>query len=127
MPRGIHFEIPIKNPERAAQFYRAVFNWEIRKWNGPVDYWLITTGPTPGPGNDGAIMRGTDRTAIDRTNDVLITFSVPSIDGFVKKIVKAGGKALKPKTVIPGVGYHAYFADPEGHEFGIMQSDPMAK
>lgn len=127
MPRGIHFEIPDTDPERAVEFYKTVFKWEIRKKDGPVEFWLITNGPPTEPGIDAAIMLGTNRTAIGRTYDVLITFSVSSIVEFVRKIVKTGGNVLKPKTVIPGVGYHACVADPEGYEFGIMQSNPMAK
>ena len=40
----IHFEIPADNPERAVNFYKKVFNWKIDKWEGPVDYWLVTAG-----------------------------------------------------------------------------------
>ena len=45
MPRPIHFEIPADQPERASAFYRDVFGWQFRKWDGPMPYWLITTGP----------------------------------------------------------------------------------
>jgi predicted enzyme related to lactoylglutathione lyase len=55
------------------------------------------------------------------------TVGVPSVDEFLKKIVKAGGKIVQKKTTIPGVGYMAYCADTEGNVFGIMQDDPTAK
>ena len=29
----VHFEIPADNPERATQFYRELFGWEIQKWS----------------------------------------------------------------------------------------------
>ena len=51
MPRVIHFEIPTDDPERAAKFYRNVFGWEIQKWDGPVEYWLVTTGDEDQPGS----------------------------------------------------------------------------
>src|SRR5215469_1323983 len=47
MPRVVHFEIHAQEPERAARFYSEVFGWEITKWGGPVDYWLIKTGAAP--------------------------------------------------------------------------------
>jgi catechol 2,3-dioxygenase-like lactoylglutathione lyase family enzyme len=50
MGRGIHFELNADDPERAAQFYRRVFGWTIDKWDGPEDYWLVTTGPESEPG-----------------------------------------------------------------------------
>ena len=53
MPRPVHFEIPAENPERAMKFYQAVFGWSFQKWDGPMPYWLITTGPASEPGITG--------------------------------------------------------------------------
>ena len=44
MGRVIHFEIHAQEPERAVKFYSAVFGWEVKKWDGPAEYWLVTTG-----------------------------------------------------------------------------------
>lgn len=44
MARIVHFEIPADDPERAIKFYEDVFGWEVQKWEGPFDYWLVTTG-----------------------------------------------------------------------------------
>jgi len=56
MPRVIHFEIPADNPDRAVEFYKQVFGWKFDKWQGPQDYWLITTGKGE-PGIDGGMLR----------------------------------------------------------------------
>jgi hypothetical protein len=56
MPRVIHFEINADDPERAVKFHKKVFDWKITKWEGPVDYWLVTTGEDKVPGINGAIM-----------------------------------------------------------------------
>ena len=50
--RVTHFEIPSDNPEKAAQFYTAAFGWQIQKWGGPQEYWLVHTGDGQ-PGIDG--------------------------------------------------------------------------
>jgi len=121
MPRVIHFEINANKPERAVKFYQKVFDWKIQKWQGPVDYWLVTTGEKKQPGIDGAIMH---RMKKDTT---INTIDVPSVDEYLKKIVKEGGKVAQKKTAIPGVGYMAYCVDTEGNLFGIMQEDPKAK
>lgn len=55
MPRVIHFEISVDDPDRAAKFYSNIFGWRIEKSRGPVDYWLISTGEKNEPGIDGAI------------------------------------------------------------------------
>ena len=120
MPRVVHFEINADNPERAVEFYRTVFDWKIENWKGPVDYWLITTGPDNQPGINGAIKWRSDHQTTCNTIDV------PSMDDAFQKIAKAGGKVLTPKMTIPGIGYHAYCTDSEGNIFGVMENDPSA-
>ena len=44
MGRVVHFEIHADDPERAVKFYRGVFGWDVTKWDGPVDYWLVDHG-----------------------------------------------------------------------------------
>ena len=57
MPRVIHFEIHADDPDRAVRFYQALFGWEFAKWDGPVDYWVIVTGPDGTPGINGGLMK----------------------------------------------------------------------
>lgn len=120
MPRVIHFEIHADDPKRAANFYEKVFGWKISKWQGPADYWLVNTGEEKEPGINGAIMHRT------RKGSTWNTIDVPSVDEFLQKTVKAGGKIVQKKTTVPGVGYMAYCADTEGNVFGIMQADEKA-
>jgi len=121
MPRIIHFEINADDPKRATEFYKKVFGWKVKKWEGPTDYWLVTTGDEKQPGIDGAIMERMKKATTINTIDV------PSVDEFIKKIEKARGKPVSEKTVIPGVGYFAYCKDTEGNIFGIMQADSSVK
>ncbi len=44
MPRPVHFEIPCANPQRVIEFYSTMFGWKFTKFQGPMEYWLITTG-----------------------------------------------------------------------------------
>ena len=121
MSRVIHFEIPSGDPEHLAEFYRRLFGWEITNWGGPVEYWLINTGPESEPGIHGAIARR------DPRQGTWNTVSVSSVDEALRKLAGLGGKALTSKMPIPGVGYHALCEDPEGNVFGIMETDPEAK
>lgn len=121
MPRVIHFELGASAPERAVAFYRTVFGWEIEKWQGPIDYWLITTGPAGEPGIDGAITLHDER-----TKGTVNTIGVDSVSKYEKLIEAQGGKILLPKQAILGVGYMAYCQDTEGNVFGIMENDPAA-
>lgn len=122
MLRVIHFEINVDQPERAINFYTAVFGWKIDKWEGPEDYWLVITGEGNQPGIDGALMKRMGPSA-----GTINTIDVPSVDDFVTKITENGGKIVRPKVAIPGVGYFAYCQDTEGNLFGIIQEDKMAQ
>jgi predicted enzyme related to lactoylglutathione lyase len=118
MPRVVHFELAADDPERAANFYRTVFGWQIEKWAGPMEYWLIMTGPEGEPGIDGGLgKRG------DPGEHTTNTIDVDSVSEYVEKIVANGGTVVLPQHAVPGVGYLAYCADTEGNIFGIMESD----
>ena len=129
MPRVIHFEIHAQEPERARKFYSGTFGWEITKWNGPQDYWLVKTGPDGQPGINGGLLRRMGPGPVDgqAVTSYVCTIDVPSVDEYVKKITAAGGTPAVPKMAIPGVGYLAYMKDTEGNIFGIMHADPSAK
>jgi predicted enzyme related to lactoylglutathione lyase len=122
MPRPVHFDFPADDPERAIRFYSDVFAWKFEKWEGPMEYWLITTGPKEEPGVDGGMGR-----RADPDMGVVNTIDVPSVDEYMRKITAAGGKVLQPKMAIPGVGWYTTCQDTEGNAFGIMQDDPTAK
>jgi predicted enzyme related to lactoylglutathione lyase len=126
MPRVIHFEIPADDPERAVNFYRSVFGWEINNWGGPVEYWLITTGPESEMGIDGAIMRRTGGAKGDSPTAYICTVGVPTVDEYAAKVEANGGAVVTAKMAIPGVGWFAYCRDTEGNQFGIMQPDEKA-
>ena len=122
MPRVVHFEIDAKKPARAITFYEKVFGWKIEKWKGPVDYWLIVTGKEKQPGIDGGLSLGAEAEP-----STVNTIDVPSVDKYVKKIEENGGKIIRAKMAVPGVGWMAYFRDPEGNVWGIMESDESAR
>ncbi len=122
MPRPIHFEISADEPTRAVKFYQDVFGWKIEKWNGPMEYWMVMTGEQNQPGIDGGLMRR-EKPFPPTTN----TIDVPSVDDFIAKILKSGGKVVRPKMPIPTVGWMAYCEDTEGNIFGIIQMDKDAK
>lgn len=122
MPRVVHFEIHAEQPERAVAFYSQIFGWDIQKWEGPMPYWLVSTGPDGTLGINGGICQ-----RMDPATTTVNTVDVPSVDEYVAKITAHGGRIAMPKMAIPGVGWLAYLIDTEGNTFGIMQADPGAK
>ncbi len=122
MPRVIHFEIPVRDPEKVSEFYRKVFSWDITKWEGPMEYWLVTTGPDEEHGINGAFARKKDMIA----EGVVLTVQVDSLEDTIRDLVNAGGSRLTPRSAVPGIGYFSYCKDPEGNVIGMMESDPSA-
>lgn len=127
MARVIHFEIHAENPERAIQFYQRSFGWEFQKWDGPMDYWLIMTGPKDQPGIDGGLVRRQGKIDGEAVIAYVCTVDVPNIDETVSIVEKNGGTIAVPKMAVPTVGWLVYFKDTEGNIFGAMQNDPNAK
>jgi predicted enzyme related to lactoylglutathione lyase len=121
MPRPIHFEIPAENPERAIRFYSSVLGWTFTKWDGPVDYWIVTTGDASEPGINGGLMPRRDP-----AQPCVNTVNVSDLDAMIQKVESSGGLCVVPKMPVPGIGWLAYCKDTEGHIFGMMQPDPTA-
>ncbi|MBY0513217.1 MAG: VOC family protein [Gemmataceae bacterium] len=128
MGRVVHFEIHADEPERAARFYGELLGWSFTKWDGPMPYWLVTTGPDGTPGiNGGLIQRPHPITGNDGVIAYVCTANVDSVDATVARGVELGGAVALPKMPVPGIGRLAYLKDTEGNGFGVMERDPAAK
>jgi predicted enzyme related to lactoylglutathione lyase len=129
MSRVVHFEIHAENPERAVQFYQKCFGWQIKKWDGPAEYWTIVTGPNEQPGIDGGLLprHGPGPVEMQAVVSYVCTIQVASVDDTVKTVLANNGTLALPKMPIPGVGWLAYLKDTEGNIFGVMQPNAAAK
>ncbi|MDH5327797.1 MAG: VOC family protein [Gammaproteobacteria bacterium] len=116
MNRPTHFELTAEDPEKLAGFYSQVFGWQISKWEGPVDYWLVSTGNDADKGINGAIM---GRNNVQQP--VVNTIEVSSLDETFATVTSNGGNKVTEPMEIPGVGTFAYCVDPGGTLFGILQ------
>jgi predicted enzyme related to lactoylglutathione lyase len=131
MPRVVHFEIHAEDPGRAIRFYAGLFGWQFQKYPGPMDYWLVTTGPPDKPGIDGGLLRrqgpAPDAAVPSPVNAFPCTIDVDDIDKTIAAIETGGGTIAFPKDAIPGLAWLAYARDTEGNIFGIYQADTNAK
>jgi len=127
MPRVVHFEIHAADPDRAVNFYKTLFGWAFQKWEGPMDYWLVTTGPNDQPGINGGLVRRQGEIDGQAVIAYVCTVDVENLDAAVQTALDNGGQLALPKMPIPGMGWLAYCKDTEGNIFGMMQGDPNAK
>jgi len=126
MSRVSYFEIHSSDPERAVNFYNTLLGWQFQKWEGPMPYWLITTGPEDEPGiNGGLTLR---RGEIDGQAVIayVCTVNVTDVEASANTATANGGQIAVPKMAIPGVGWLVYCKDTEGNIFGMMQADENA-
>lgn len=124
MNRVVHFEIHAEDPERAIDFYQEVFDWQFQSFGGPMEYWLVLTGPEDQPGINGGLVRrqGPEPAADQPVGSAVCTIQVEDLDDCVGAVVGAGGRIVVPKMEIPGVGWSCYAKDPEGNLFGLHQA-----
>ncbi len=123
MPTITHFMIPADEMERAKKFYTELFGWKIEKHPGPMEYYGITTANEKGEECLGGGMARRENPQETIVNYV----DVPSIDEFIAKVEKLGGKIVLPKTVVPEIGYTAVCLDTENNTFGLWETNPNAK
>jgi predicted enzyme related to lactoylglutathione lyase len=128
MNRPVHFEIQAEDTERASAFSSAVFGWRTAEWEGPADYWLITTGPDDQPGINGGILRrqGPDPAPDAPVIAFVCTIEVPALDDTVAAATASGGTVAMPRMPVLGVGWLAYCKDTEGNIFGALEPDATA-
>ena len=104
----VHFEIGCQNREKAAEFYRAVFDWDI----APPPLGTVKTGS----GIEGHL------TALGHEPHHYTMFYVEVADvaAALEKVKSLGGKTLVPPIKIP-TGTFAWFADLDGNTIGLLQ------
>jgi predicted enzyme related to lactoylglutathione lyase len=127
MARVVHFEIHAGDPARAINFYEKVFGWTFQEWEGPMPYWLVTTGPNDQPGINGGLVPRRGEIDGEAVIAYVCTVGVEGVDASIATVEANGGTIALPKMPIPGIGWLAYCKDTEGNIFGMMQPDPTAK
>ena len=135
MPRPVHFEIHATDPAVVRAFYEAVLGWRFQQW-GENPYWVVFTGdgdpmagvPHTQPGVDGGLLprRGPAPTEGQAVNAFVMTVEVPDCDGYVERVLSAGGSVALAAQDMSGVGRLAYVKDPDGNLFGLLQGEPAA-
>jgi predicted enzyme related to lactoylglutathione lyase len=110
-----HWELMVGDLAKGKEFYSSIFHWEFDETAFP-GYSMIKTGTDPG----GGMMAKPDMAPASALNTY---FQVDDVEVTLAKATAAGATVIAPKTAIPGVGYWAMFADPDGIPIGILQGE----
>jgi predicted enzyme related to lactoylglutathione lyase len=111
-----YVEIPVADVARSAEFYRAVFGWQIRtRGDGATAF-------DDGVEVSGAFVRGRPPM---REVGLLVYVMVADAEATLKKVVASGGEIVEP--VHPGAPeIVARFRDPAGNVMGVYQEKGLA-
>ena len=108
----MHFEIASPNLERATEFYRDLFDWEIgeEQMDG---YRLVRTA-------EGSIGGGLLRAPEGVFPYVTVYVGVEDLRASLQTVEELGGKVIVEPMPIPGFGEFAMFQDPDGAMMGLF-------
>ena len=123
MDKVVHFHIPVNEMNRAKKFYTDIFGWEIKEIEKHKNYQLVTT--VEADENDIPIEAGAINGAlyVRETPEEYpeITIEVSSIEDYLKKIEKSGGKLVTQKTPVGDFGFYAEVLDTENNTIGLWE------
>lgn len=112
----VHFEIPADDTTQGREFWGSLFGWEFAPTSLPFEYHTARISDETGaavtnmePGKRGA----------------RVYFDVDDIDAAAARVRELGGEASDRRPV-PGTGWIAICADPQGNDFGLWQTDANA-
>ena len=136
MNRVVHFEIHASDVEKLKKFYSEVFGWEMQQMGSDYgNYVVIKSGPgmdeldklPQNPGINGGMMMRNAPKAPEGVgpNAFVCIVAVDNIDTYIGKAKEAGGIVAMEKMDVPKVGKLAYFKDPDGNLFGIIEPEKM--
>lgn len=118
----VHFEIGCKDLDKARKFYGDLLGWEYAP-GAPNMAMIGNLGPHAEKKTDGI---GGHLSALGHPPHQYVTVyaMVDDIEATLAKAEKLGGSTLIPKQEVPGMGWFAWFKDPEGNAIGLWKSMP---
>lgn len=108
------FQILAKDPDRAARFYTALFDWTVNADN-PLGYRQLDTGAARG------IQGGIWPSPPDGHSFVQLFVEVEDVTATLEKAREMGGNMVIPPSKLPGGEEMAVMLDPEGIAVGLWK------
>ncbi|MBL8764746.1 MAG: VOC family protein [Phycisphaerae bacterium] len=117
----VHFEIGCQNSEKAKKFYGDLFGWTFDSYGPAAMVSNIGHGPDGTKRSDGI---GGHLNSLGHPPHQYVTIyaMVEDVQAALDKAVRLGGKACVPVTEVPGMGWFAWFTDPEGNTIGLWKT-----
>jgi len=111
------FEIPVKDLDRAIEFYEKVFDVKLFPEEMGGMKMALFPYTQDAPGAAGSLIRG--KSYEPSHAGTVVYFSVEDIPETLRRINSNGGKTLMPKTAIGQYGFIAQYEDTEGNRLAL--------
>ncbi len=112
MPNTVcHIEFDVTDIPRAQAFYEGLFGWSFRAFGEMVVF-------AAGDDHIGGMTRVD---VVKAGASPSVWFDVVDIDENLTKAAELGAPTLAEKKMLPGVGFTAQVADPDGNPIGLVQ------
>ena len=108
----VHVEIPAVNTTAAGEFYQELFGWKTTPMP-EMNYVMWEAGSGDEYGGFPEV------SAENPAGQVLVYIASDDIDEDLEKVSQLGGKILREKTEIPGMGWYGVFQDPTGNVLAL--------
>ena len=115
------FEIPVKDFDRAKKFYEVLFNYEMPETNmgdTRMGFFLYDVQA----GKVGGALVLNELLSPSENGSLIYLNAQPDLQIMLDRVETAGGKILKPKTVVSeeqNLGYWALMKDTEGNRVAL--------
>ena len=113
----VHFEVMGKDVEKLQQFYRSLFDWDIRA-SAEFDNYGMVEDP------ENTNLSGGIGHAQEGNGHVTFYVQVDDPQTYLDKAVSLGGKIASPIMTTGDVTF-ALLTDPEGHLIGVAKTPDM--
>lgn len=111
-------ELNTKEPEKATSFYEKVLGVVVETMKDPTPYTLLKVDGRPVAG----VLKTTPEIG-DFPPSWDVYFASSDVDDTMKKVIAAGGKALRGPFDIPGADRMAVFQDPHDAVFEVIKME----
>jgi predicted enzyme related to lactoylglutathione lyase len=109
----VHIELQTQDPEKAKEFYKGLFAWELEEIPS-MDYTIIRVGE----GTGGGIMKSPVPGAPSQWIPYVL---VDDVAAWTKKATSLGATIVSDVTEIPDFGWFSVVLGPGGGAFGLWQ------
>lgn len=111
----VWFDIPVKNLNRAMEFYRQVLSVELHRMEQPVPWAMFPFAPGVA---SGGLVESKEISPSKQGTTVYLNGG-KDLAGPLGRVEAAGGKVLQKKMPIGEHGFIAYIEDTEGNRVGL--------